>query len=143
MRSIRTEIIINASKEQVWQLLTAFSEYKLWNPFIVEVQGEALAGTRLRNTLKSGNKNIVFKPCLLEVEPTRKLTWLGHLFIKGLFDGKHFFEIEELGPNQVKFIHGEEFTGILSNMILNKIGDETRENFVKMNEALKERAEGK
>ena len=79
MRSIRTEIIINASREAVWKELTTFSKYKEWNPFIVDVQGEAIAGTKLRNTLRSANKNIVFKPRLLEVEPLRKLTWLGHL----------------------------------------------------------------
>lgn len=72
----------------------------------------------------------------------RYFDWVGNLWIKGLFDGHHYFEIEEINTNQVKLNHGENFSGILSGMILKKIGDQTRENFVKMNMALKEKSEG-
>jgi hypothetical protein len=139
---IRTEIIINAPKEKVWDILTDFGKYSSWNPFIIQSQGQAVVGTQLINTMKNGDKGMTFKPTILKVETYRYFDWLGKLWIKGLFDGHHYFEIEEINPNQVKLNHGENFSGILSNMILKKIGEHTRENFVKMNMALKERAEG-
>jgi hypothetical protein len=63
------------------------------------------------------------------------------LFIKGLFDGHHYFEIEELMPHQVKLSHGEYFSGLLSASILKKIAEDTRNNFIRMNNALKQQAE--
>jgi hypothetical protein len=139
---IRTEIIINTSKEKVWDILTDFGNYSTWNPFIIQSQGKAVVGTQLTNTMKNGKKDITFKPKILKVENYRYFDWMGKLWINGLFDGQHFFEIEEISPNQVKLIHGENFGGILSTMILKKIGEQTRENFVKMNMALKKKAEG-
>lgn len=140
-RSIKTEIIINAAKEKVWQILTDFQDYPSWNPFIVSIQGNLKTSSRLINTLSNGGKKYVFKPRVLSVVPHQYFDWLGSLFIGGLFDGHHYFEIEELSPNQVKFTQGEHFSGILSGYILKKIGNETRHNFIRMNEALKARAE--
>jgi hypothetical protein len=84
---------------------------------------------------------MVFSPTVLSVVPYQYFDWLGSLFVKGLFDGHHYFEIDELAPNQVKLIHGEHFSGLLSGYILKKIGEDTRTNFIRMNTALKSRAE--
>jgi len=140
-KRIKTEIIINASKEKLWVLLTNFSGYPHWNPFIKSIEGELQQGARLTNRLQNGDKTMVFKPIVQEVIPFHAFSWLGSLWIKGLFDGRHYFSIEEIAPNQVKLIHGEDFSGILSTAILKKIGDETRNNFVAMNQALKQLAE--
>jgi hypothetical protein len=140
-QSIRTEIIINASKEKVWEVLTDFDKYSQWNPFIIDIQGKAVAGGRLRNTMLNGNSKMVFKPQVLRVEEYYYFDWLGNLMFKSLFEGHHRFEIEELSPSQVKLNHGESFSGILSGIILKKIGDDTRQSFIKMNQALKQVAE--
>ena len=142
-KHIRTEIIINASSDTVWTLLTDFKRYPSWNPFIIAVEGEAVKGTRLKNTLHNNGKDYVFKPIVIESIRPKRFSWLGSLFVRGIFDGHHYFEIEELGPNQVKLLHGEKFSGLLSNYIYKKIGNETRGNFVRMNQALKTLAEKK
>jgi hypothetical protein len=77
----------------------------------------------------------------VSVVPFRYFDWLGSLFIKGLFDGHHYFEIEELAPGQVKLSHGEHFSGLLGTTILKKIAEETRNNFIRMNGAIKQQAE--
>jgi len=138
---IRTEIVINASKEKVWSILADLNAYSVWNPFIVKSEGVLQVGTRLKNMLQNGDKTIVFKPKVVEVVPNRSFGWLGSLWVKGLFDGHHYFEIEEISENQVNLVHGENFSGILSSLILKQIGNDTRNNFVKMNQALKGRAE--
>lgn len=140
-KHIRTEIIINAPKEKVWDILTDFASYGAWNPFIVSIKGELQEGGRLTNTMLNGGKKYVFKPKVLEVVPYKYFDWLGSLVVKGIFDGHHFFEIEELSATQVKLSQGENFSGLLSSTILKKIGEDTRNNFIKMNQAIKQRAE--
>ena len=140
-KSIRTEIIINASKETVWSILTDLSSYSTWNPFIVSSKGELRPGKRLINTLNNNGKTIVFKPIVGKVIENQYYDWTGHLLFKGLFDGHHYFELEDAGNGQVKLVHGENFSGILSNYILNKIGEDTCNNFIRMNGAIKKRAE--
>ena len=140
-KSIKTEVIINVSKEEVWDALTNFENYPFWNPFVVKVEGKLEKGERLKNTLKNGKKTFVFKPMVLEVTPFQSFSWLGSLFIRGIFDREHYFEIEELAPKQVKLSHGENFSGILSNAILKKIGSDTRNNFATINQALKNHLE--
>lgn len=140
-KRIKTEIIINSSREKLWVLLTNFNGYPNWNPFIRSIEGELKQGGRLKNTLQNGEKTMVFKPIVQEVVPFHSFSWLGSLWVKGLFDGRHYFCIEEIAPNQVKLIHGEDFTGILSTAILKQIGEDTRKNFVAMNQALKQLAE--
>jgi hypothetical protein len=141
MKQLRTEIIINASKEKVWNLLTDFENYQNWNPFIVNSSGKAIAGTKLTNTMKLDEKTQTFSPKILKVEENKYFDWLGHLFFKGIFDGHHYFQIEELENNQVKLIQGENFSGIFCGLIMKSIGGKTMANFVKMNNALKEQAE--
>jgi hypothetical protein len=140
-KSIQTEIVINATKENVWNILTDFPSFPSWNPFIVSIKGEVKPGTKLINTLKNNGRTIVFKPMVGKVINNRYFDWVGHLFFKGLFDGHHYFEIEELANGQVKLIQGEQFSGLLSSYLLKKIGSDTRNNFISMNGAIKTRAE--
>ena len=138
---IKTEIIIDAPKEKVWNILTDLESYEKWNPFIVKSSGRITPGARIQNTMLNGDSNMTFRPKVLTVKPNEYFDWLGSLWFKGLFDGNHYFKIEETGPGQVNLIHGENFSGILSAMILRKIGEDTRQNFIKMNQAIKALAE--
>lgn len=140
-KNISTEITINATKEKVWNILTDFDNYKSWNPFIINSSGKAVAGTKLVNTMKNRDRLIKFKPTILSVKQYEYFDWLGSLFLKGLFDGHHYFKIDDLGNGQIKLTQGENFSGILSGIILKSIGEETKNNFVKMNLALKQFAE--
>ncbi|MBL7767777.1 MAG: SRPBCC domain-containing protein [Flavipsychrobacter sp.] len=140
-KEIKTEIIIHATREKIWQVLTDFEQYTQWNPFIVSIEGKPVKGTRLKNTLQNGDKQFQFKPVVTVAEPGKSFAWLGSLLVKGIFDGLHSFELEDVGNGQVKLIHAEQFSGLLSGFILKKIGQDTRNNFVKMNTAIKKRAE--
>jgi hypothetical protein len=141
-KQLYTEIEINASPERVWRILTDFISYPVWNPFIREIRGRAAEGERLRVFLKpSGGKGMVFKPTVLKADPKRELRWLGKLLVSGLFDGEHYFVIETLGENRVKFVHGENFRGILVRLFAKSLDTDTLRGFNEMNEALKKRAE--
>lgn len=141
MKVIKTKIEINAPADKVWSVLVNFSDYSKWNPFIVSSEGNPIKGTHLINKMKNGDKIFTFKPVLKEVEVNNKLSWLGHLFIPGLFDGFHYFKIEEIETNKVTLEQGESFKGILTGMMMKSIGEQTRNGFIAMNNALKERVE--
>ena len=140
-KHIKTEIVIHASKAKVWQILTNFPAYATWNPFILRIEGELRLGARLKNTLRNGDSTMTFKPVITQVTPGKSFSWLGSLFVKGLFDGLHSFTIEDAGNNHVKLIHEESFSGLLSGFIVKKIGAATRNNFIQMNTAIKDLAE--
>lgn len=137
MKTISTEIRIKATASQVWHALMDFDAYPRWNPFI-RITGEAQVGEQLVNTIRmESGKSQVFKPVVREVVPNRKFRWIGHLFFKGLFDGEHYFEIQEMENGHLRFVHGENFRGILSGLLMKMIGAQTEAGFVQMNTALK------
>src|SRR6187401_3031320 len=96
---IRTEIEISATPAEVWAELVEFPRYPEWNPFIVSLRGETKVGTSLEVTmsLPDSNKEHTFRPRLVKCEEAAELRWLGHLWMKGLFDGEHFFRLESSG----------------------------------------------
>ena len=60
--------------------------------------------------------------------------------LSGLFEGEHFFSIDSLGNNNVKFTHGEIFTGFLIPLLLGRI-DKALQTYEAMNKSLKALAE--
>jgi hypothetical protein len=76
-----------------------------------------------------------FKPLVLNNQFSREFRWKGKLGIRGIFDGEHYFILEEITPNQTRFIQGENFTGLFSGLLIKKIGEYTKRGFVSMNEA--------
>lgn len=144
MRSIRTEIEINASPNEVWTVLMHHQSYPEWNPFIRKISGSTQPGDYLEVTIQSeGNDPMDFKPLVLINNTNQEFRWVGKLGIKGVFDGEHYFVLEQIGPNQTKFVQGENFTGILSGLLMKMIGKDTEAGFNDMNKALKFRAEHK
>jgi hypothetical protein len=139
---IRREIAIDATADRVWDVLTDFGAYGEWNPAFVSVEGTAEAGTRLdiRFALK-GDRAIRMRPTVLAAEPGRELRWLGRLFVPGLFDGEHRFEIHEGSPGSVRFVQGERFRGLLVPFLKRLIEVDTVAMFERVNAALAERVE--
>jgi hypothetical protein len=141
-KELRTEILIDADPDRVWEVLTDKEALGEWNPFIREMDGELREGERLRVLLKQTNrKAMAIRPRVKEVEPGRKLRWLGHLAVPGLFDGEHVFELHPAGPSGTRFVQRERFGGILVPMLWRMLDTDTRQGFEAMNLALKERAE--
>ena len=139
---LRTEIEIDASPARVWDVLTDFAAYPDWNPFIPRLAGEAAVGSRRAARLQPpGGRGMTLRPTVLAAAPGRELRWVGHLGVPGLFDGEHGFRIEPLGPDRVRFIQEERFTGLLAPLVLRFIEEGTRRGFEAMNRALKRRAE--
>ena len=141
MKELRTEIEFDGTPEATWTILTDLQAYPEWNPFIEKVEGELRVGAKLDVRLQPvDERGITMHPTVLVVEPGRELRWIGHLMIRGIFDGEHRFRIEEAGPGRVRFAQTERFGGVLVPLLWKKLRDGgTAKGFRAMNEALARR----
>ncbi len=142
--SISTEIEIKAPASAVWSELADAEAYPDWNPFVKHLSGDLEAGSRLNVTIQSeGNAPMDFTPEVLVADAGEELRWVGRLGFKGIFDGEHYFILEETDRGTTILRHGEHFKGILGYPLLALIGEDTQNGFLAMNTALKERVESK
>ena len=135
--NISTEININALPSKVWAVFTNFQEYPNWNPFIHSLQGVTTVGEQIKIQLP----DMAFKPTILSYSTNKEMSWLGHLFFKGLFDGLHKFELKDNQDGTTTFVHSEQFSGLLVPLFKNKLKKDTLDGFKAMNQSLKERVE--
>lgn len=142
MKSLYTEIEMNAPVHVVWTILTDFQSYPEWNPFIRSFDSTPEAGRRFRVTIQPpGRKPMTFNPVCLAFIPNEEFRWLGHLFFSGIFDGEHIFELKKLDKNRTLFIQRENFRGILVPLLWRTLRTSTLEGFEQMNLQLKQKAE--
>ena len=115
---LNTEIEINASAERVWAVLSDFSSYPQWNPFIKSAEGVLQQGARLQIAIQPRDGKVMrFSPVVLVAEPGRELRWRGRFLYPGIFDGEHRFLIESLSESRVLLQHNERFSGLLVGLL--------------------------
>ena len=68
------------------------------------------------------------------------LEWWGHLGVRGLFDGRHRFELHAAGRG-TRLVQSEIFTGVLVPLVARSLDRGTAAGFALMNSALKAHAE--
>ena len=142
MRELRTEIEINGTIDKIWEVLTNFSSFPEWNPFIKKIEGDLKVGAQLKVLMEPpGGKAMTFKPVVKILEPKTEFRWLGSLLIPGIFYGEHIFQLEQLNDSKVKFIHRENFSGLLVPLLWKSLNSNTRSGFEEMNNALKAKVE--
>lgn len=139
---IQTSVNIQGAPEKVWSVLTDFTQYPEWNPFVRSVQGTVQKGKRIRVELTPpGQKGMTFTPEVLCFEPNRRFEWIGRFFIPGLFDGRHCFELQAHKDGTTTLIQSEQFRGVLVPFLKKMLNGPTRKGFEAMNEALRARVE--
>lgn len=140
MRTVRIETPIAGPVEAAWEVLTDFPVYAEWNPFIRSIEGDLREGARLRATLQlPGRRPRTFTPTVTSVEPGHRISWLGRLWVPGLVDAAHSFELVP-GESGLVFVHREDFRGLLVPA-LGGVVRETRAAFAAMNDALVQRVD--
>jgi hypothetical protein len=144
MKEIKTIIHIHAPVDIVWDTLMNFQDYSNWNPFILEIAGDAETGKQISVTIlpPDFDKPMTFSPSVFKHESQKEFRWKGKFFIKGLFDGEHYFLLEKLPNGSTALEHGESFSGLIVPF-LNGTLKKTERGFQQMNMALKELCEEK
>ena len=134
---IETSILINATPARVWSIFTEFDKYPEWNPFVKSLKGTVAVGKQIEVQLPS----MKFKPTVVSFKKEEEFAWLGHLWVKGLFDGRHSFRLINNNDGTTTFYHTEDFSGILVPIFKKKLLNDTLKGFEHMNQKLKARAE--
>lgn len=141
MKTIEAVTEIDAPVQAVWAELSAVSTYPEWNPFITTFEGELVVGSRVEVRIAPpGGRPMTFRPTITAVEDEQRLEWLGRLLVPGVFDGRHSYQLEDLGQGRTRLTQTEAFSGVLVGLT-GKTLERTRAGFEAMNQALRLRAE--
>jgi hypothetical protein len=139
MRTITATVDLDATPDQVWQILTDTTGHAEWNPFITTMAGRVEVGQKLDIRITPpGGKSMSFRPVVTDVRAPHRLAWLGHLGFAGLFDGAHTFTLTPLPNGRTQLVQSETFSGVLvwiSRGLLTK----TAAGFEAMHDALSKR----
>lgn len=138
--SIQSRVEINAPAARVRDILFKFGDYPSWNPFIVKVDGSVEEGSDVTVTVKPAGKDEISGKTTIISLTANRLEWRGSLAVPGLFRGDHEFIIEEVDSNRTMFYQNEKMGGLIIPFFDFK---PEQAGFILMNEALKEKAEGK
>lgn len=137
MRTICSEILISAPDDVVWKALLVSNAIP---PEIGDAVHEMRIGQPFRVVMSSGGRNMALMVTLLAATPFRHIRWKGCLWIPGLFEGEHSFEIIEESRQYSRLIQHEKFYGILVPFLSRTI-NQTKEKFEEVNAAVKSLAE--
>lgn len=143
MRKIYTEKEIEAPPETVWEVITDLDSYEDWNPHITSASanGELEEGSSVDVVLQpSGMSSMDATVEVTSLEPERRLTWEGKLFVSLIFKGVHTFELEPLDGDRTRFVNREKLSGLVVPFVTD---EDTEDDYEEMNEALAVRAEAR
>ena len=139
---LRTEIDIDAPPERVWAHLVDLPAWSEWNPFITSARGTPAVGERLTLRMEPpGGRRITMRPTVTVVSEAAALEWLGRLGVRGVFDGRHHFDLVPVDGG-TRLVQKESFRGVLVRPLRSSLDRNTRAGFEAMNVALRDRVEG-
>lgn len=131
-----TEIIIDASVDEVWHVLSDFPTFPAWNPYIRHMAGSLEGGSLQVTRLLPGRGEVASNPKITLHRPNREIRLLDRPVLPGLLDVEHGLKLEPLGPQQVRFVHWQTTSGLLAP-VFGGTGDALRGQLDAMNAALK------
>jgi hypothetical protein len=109
---VKSQVDVDASADQVWAVLTDFSSYPIWNPFIYPLKGELRSGSQLEVTIHpAGTQTITYQATVIAVNRARELTWSGQIFSGGVFETTYSFTIEPLESGRARLVSHESHKG--------------------------------
>lgn len=137
-RVVKAEVDVHASAHRVWEVLTDFAAYPIWNPYIYPAKGQLVPGETLDLTLH-GSKTTEYTFKVVAAKPNEELRWTGRM-PNPTIDRTLTFTIRETAPFRVHFTAEESFTGIMLPLA-SQIPDEAAGGLDAMSKMLRSRAE--
>lgn len=142
MHEIKTEIEINSSPEEVWQVLTDINGWSEWSPIINGSTGEASLGAQVEITMagKDNKDGPKYSPKVTTFEKPKLFRWRAKMIAEFIFTNDKVFELVET-PNGTKLIHKELFRGLMLPLMCSQLDKGVPSMLDSMNKALKEKLE--
>ena len=142
MPSLYAEIEINASRRRVWQALWRKEQWLYWNTFLYDCDPKQTfeQGRFVSLSLRRipGDEETEFQPRITLVQPEVCLKWVTS--IPG-FVNEHVFQLQETGRDRTKYIHQENFSGLLVPIALPFLRQDEQQGIRRMARELKRYAE--
>lgn len=109
-RKIYTDIVVNASAEQVWSVIKDTKSYKNWAVFLTDIQGELKDGNKITAKFQLNPSKEKYNSIdhTIQVEEGKFFYW-AEKGPMGICDNHHFI-IETMDENTSKFIQKDELT---------------------------------
>ena len=142
--SVRIEAVteIDAPADRAWSVLSDTAAYGSWNPFVTRLEGPLVQGERIEVVLQlDGRKPQTMTPRLVRVDEGTSFEWLGQFGPRGVFDGRHRFELRPRDGGRCVLVQSEVLSGALVPFFRRMLTGPTPDAFVALNEAFKRRVE--
>lgn len=139
-RTIYTDIIIDATPEQVWTVLTDTENYD-WSVFMTNIDGKICDQCEIDAYFQMNSKKekITKIHHTISVVDGKEFKW-NEVFGFGILDN-HRFIVESTADGKTKFIQSDECKGGLTWLLGKKVITIEEENYPRFNKALKAEVE--
>ncbi len=119
MASLYAEIEINAPKRVVWNALITKERWKYWNTFLFDCDSSLHfeQGKEVFLSLRRlpEDEETELDAVVTYMQPEVCLKWVSS--IPGLRN-EHVFELQEIGVGRTKYLHKDNFSGMLQRVFL-------------------------
>jgi len=142
--SVKVEAVtpIDAPIDEAWKVLADTNAYGTWNPFVQRIEGPLVQGEHIEVDLQlEGRKLQKMRPRLVSVDQGTSFEWLGQFGPRGIFDGRHRFELRPLAGDRCELLQSEVLSGALVPFFKKMLTGPTPDAFVALNDAFKRRVE--
>ncbi|TPV96719.1 MAG: SRPBCC domain-containing protein [Myxococcales bacterium FL481] len=109
-KSVHAELVIPATPDMIWSVLTDTANYPEWNPVFVQVVGEHREGAKLTYQMKDQTgKTTEVVATVVKLDPERELNQFGG--IRGVLTFDHHWRLEAVDGG-TKVTQHEDYRGI-------------------------------
>jgi hypothetical protein len=139
---VSTTIEIAATPESVWAVLADLASYPQWHPVYRAVTGRLSPGSRLTitATVPTTGRTMTAKVTVLTAEPGTELRWVSKLL--GLTISERRFLLTPAGGG-TSLVQAEKYRGFTAGRGTAKMISRIQDNFVAINQAIKQQAESR
>lgn len=141
--TIHTEIMIDASPEQVWSVLADTGNYKKWAAFLVGIKGEIVDGGRITATFQMNPEKDSFNNIehTITVVDGKEFYW-AEKGPGGIRDNHHF-RVEPAADGKTRFVQSDEIMGGITWLMGGRLAKTYKEGYQAFNRGLKGEAESR
>jgi S-(hydroxymethyl)glutathione synthase len=141
-KTLETDIQINASPQTVWSVMDDLDRYPEWNALVPEFAGRTTVGEVLNGMIVLNEiPPFPLTPTLLRVVGARELRWITLKPDEIVTSGEHYFILKPTPDGGTHLLHHETFESNAIEMVWAAVEASTLPVYLRMNEALKARAE--
>lgn len=140
-RKIYTDILIDASAEQVWSVIKDTKSYENWAVFLTDIQGELKNGNKITAKFQLNPSKEKYNSInhTIQVEEGKSFYW-AEKGPMGICDNHHFI-IEVIDENTSRFIQKDELTKGATFLLGGYLSKTYAKGYQGFNQALKKEAE--